>query len=51
VIAAGEINHRYVGSSRFVAFARRGRWIEELTGRDVSCLDDQVDFFLALPIR
>jgi hypothetical protein len=47
VIAAGEINHRYVGSSRFIAFAKRGRWIEELTGR----LDDQVDFFLALRIR
>jgi len=25
--------------------------IEELTGRDLSCLDDQVDFFLALRIR
>jgi purine catabolism regulatory family protein/PucR-like helix-turn-helix protein/diguanylate cyclase with GGDEF domain len=29
----------------------RIRRIEELTGRDVSCLDDQVDFFLALRIR
>ncbi|MGH3202305.1 MAG: PucR family transcriptional regulator, partial [Streptosporangiaceae bacterium] len=29
----------------------RIRRIEELTGRDLSCLDDQVDFFLALRIR
>jgi len=29
----------------------RIRRIEELTGRDLSCLDDQVDFFLALGIR
>jgi len=29
----------------------RIRRIEELTGRDLSCLDDQVDFFLALKIR
>jgi hypothetical protein len=29
----------------------RMRRIEELTGRDLSCLDDQVDFFLALRIR
>ena len=27
------------------------RRIEELTGRDLSCLDDQVNFFLALRIR
>ena len=29
----------------------RIRRIEELTGRDLSCLDDQVNFFLALQIR
>jgi hypothetical protein len=29
----------------------RIRRVEELTGRDLSCLDDQVDFFLALRIR
>jgi DNA-binding PucR family transcriptional regulator len=29
----------------------RIRRIEELTGRDLSCLDDQVDFFLALRVR
>jgi hypothetical protein len=29
----------------------RIRRIEELTGRNLSCLDDQVDFFLALRIR
>jgi hypothetical protein len=29
----------------------RIRRIEELTGRDLSCLDDRVDFFLALRIR
>jgi hypothetical protein len=29
----------------------RIRRIEELTGRDLSCLDDQVDFYLALQIR
>jgi hypothetical protein len=29
----------------------RIRRVEELTGRDLSCLDDQVDFFLALQIR
>jgi DNA-binding PucR family transcriptional regulator len=29
----------------------RIRRIEELTGRDLSSLDDQVDFFLALRIR
>ena len=29
----------------------RIRRIEELTGRDLSCLDDQVNFFLALRIR
>ena len=29
----------------------RIRRIEELTGRDLSCLDDQVDFFLAVRIR
>jgi hypothetical protein len=29
----------------------RIRRIEELTGRDLSCLDNQVDFFLALRIR
>ena len=29
----------------------RIRRIEELTGRDLSRLDDQVDFFLALRIR
>ncbi|HJY62032.1 MAG TPA: PucR family transcriptional regulator ligand-binding domain-containing protein [Streptosporangiaceae bacterium] len=29
----------------------RIRRIEELTARDLSCLDDQVDFFLALRIR
>jgi PucR C-terminal helix-turn-helix domain/Purine catabolism regulatory protein-like family/GGDEF-like domain len=29
----------------------RIRRIEELTGRDLSCLDDQVDFFLALRIH
>ncbi len=29
----------------------RIRRIEELTGRDLSRLDDQVDFFLALQIR
>jgi sugar diacid utilization regulator len=29
----------------------RIRRIEELTGRDLSCLNDQVDFFLALRIR
>jgi len=29
----------------------RIRRIEELTGRDLSCLGDQVDFFLALRIR
>jgi DNA-binding PucR family transcriptional regulator len=29
----------------------RIRRIEELTGRDLSCLNDQVDFFLALQIR
>jgi hypothetical protein len=29
----------------------RIRRIEELTGRNLSCLDDQVDFFLALRVR
>jgi DNA-binding PucR family transcriptional regulator len=29
----------------------RIRRIEELTGRNLSCLDDQVDFFLALQVR
>jgi len=29
----------------------RVRRIEELTGRNLSCLDDQVDFFLALRVR
>jgi DNA-binding PucR family transcriptional regulator len=29
----------------------RIRRIEELTGRDLSCLNDQVDFYLALQIR
>jgi hypothetical protein len=29
----------------------RIRRIEELTGRDLSCLDDQVDFYLALRVR
>jgi DNA-binding PucR family transcriptional regulator len=29
----------------------RIRRIEELTGRDLSCLDDQVDFFLAMRVR
>jgi purine catabolism regulatory family protein/PucR-like helix-turn-helix protein/diguanylate cyclase with GGDEF domain len=29
----------------------RIRRIEELTGRDLSCLDDQVDFYLAMQIR
>ena len=29
----------------------RIRRIEELTGRDLSCLDDQVNFFLALRVR
>jgi DNA-binding PucR family transcriptional regulator len=29
----------------------RIRRIEELTGRNLSCLDDQVDLFLALRVR
>jgi hypothetical protein len=38
-------------ADRFVSALVKARRIEELTGRDLSCLDDQVDFFLALRIR
>jgi DNA-binding PucR family transcriptional regulator len=38
--------HVHVNTVRY-----RIRRIEELTGRDLARLDDQVDFFLALQIR
>ena len=46
VQAHGSDLHVHVNTLRY-RIAR----IEELTGRDLSCLDDQVNFFLALRIR
>jgi DNA-binding PucR family transcriptional regulator len=42
---------RVRGNAHVNTVRYRIRRIEDLTGRDLSSLDDQVDFFLALRIR